>query len=71
MQIRLRAQITGLRDGQPWPAAGVLVELPDDEALALCKARLADPVASERPVERAVPPAAAVERRGRKRSTSR
>jgi len=70
VKVRLRAQITGLRDGRPWPAVGTLLELPDDEAAALCKARLADPVASERPVERAVPPAR-VERRGRTRSTSR
>jgi hypothetical protein len=68
MLIRLRAEITGTRNGQPWPAKGSLVELPDDEAAALCKARLADPVASDRPPERAVPPTTA-ERRRRPRST--
>lgn len=56
MQVRLRVDLTGLRDGAPWPPRGHLLDLPDDEAAALCAAGIADPVASERPPERAVPP---------------
>lgn len=35
MKVRLTQQITGTRDGQPWPAAGEEVDLPESEALAL------------------------------------
>jgi hypothetical protein len=73
MLVRLRAQITGTRNGQPWPPSGTVLELPDAEAAGLCRARLADPMASERPVERAVPPADVETRRRTRtpRSTKR
>ncbi len=35
MKVRLTQQITGTRDGQPWPAAGEEIDLPESEALAL------------------------------------
>ena len=35
MKVRMVRQITGLRDGIPWPAAGGEIDLPDWEAEAL------------------------------------
>ena len=35
MKVRLKHEISGSRDGQPWPAAGSEVDLPDSEALSL------------------------------------
>jgi hypothetical protein len=52
MQVRLRAAISGTRNGQPWPPSGHTVDLPDAEAVALIRARMAEPV-GEQPVETA------------------
>ncbi len=41
MDVRLRLQLTGTRDGQPWPPPGTLVDLPDQEAEDLIAAGLA------------------------------
>ena len=35
MKVRLTSEITGSRDGEPWPAAGEEIDLPESEALAL------------------------------------
>jgi hypothetical protein len=35
MKVRLTQQISGSRNGQPWPAAGTEIDLPDDEARSL------------------------------------
>lgn len=32
MKVRLNVQLSGTRDGVPWPAVGSVVELPEDEA---------------------------------------
>lgn len=39
----MKAHITGVRDGQPWPLAGGVIDLPDAEAEALVGAGLARP----------------------------
>jgi len=62
MKIRLKVELSGTRDGVPWPPRGEAVDLPDAEAADLCAAGMADPVA-ERPVEKAVPPAEDVQER--------
>lgn len=36
-KVRLLAQISGLRDGKPWPAAGNFVTVSDDEADTLIR----------------------------------
>ena len=57
MKIRLKTEITGLRNGVPWPAVGETTELPDNEAAGMCAAGLAEPVAekAEDKAEKAVP----------------
>lgn len=35
MRVRMTSQISGTRDGQPWPAPGQEIDLPDSEAQAL------------------------------------
>ena len=57
MQVKMRALVSGLRDGKPWPPVGGVIELPEDEAVALCRNRMADPVYDpESRVETAVMP---------------
>lgn len=58
MKIRMKADISGSRNGQPWPRRGVTVEVPDEEGADLCAAGLAEPVAKKdaEAVEKAVPP---------------
>lgn len=46
MKIRLKTDITGSRDGQPWPTAGSEVDLPDSEAASLIQTGAAVPVNS-------------------------
>jgi hypothetical protein len=51
----MRYDVSGLRDGKPWPPRGGTVELPDEEAAALCSAGTAEPVHDpESGVEKAV-----------------
>jgi hypothetical protein len=57
-------EVSGTRNGAPWPKIGREIELPSDEAVALVQAQMAVPVADlERGVEAAVPPSAPVEER--------
>ena|GEM_PF-3456559 len=44
MKVQLRVQVSGMRDGQPWPPAGGVIDVPDDEALTLLRNGTADPV---------------------------
>lgn len=64
MRIRLLGDISGTRDGVNWPPRGSEMDLPDDEAAALCGQQMAEPVVDlEAGVERAVVDDAHVERR--------
>jgi hypothetical protein len=56
--------LSGTRDGRPWPRRGSVVDLPDSEAAEYCAAGMAMPVVSEPDVETAVPPTDDVELRG-------
>lgn len=42
MKVRLRHRIAGTRNGQDWPPAGTVIDLPDGEAEDLVAAGLAD-----------------------------
>lgn len=46
MKVRMKATISGTRDGQEWPSAGEVIDLPDLEAADLIHAQLAEPVVS-------------------------
>lgn len=57
MRIKLKVDISGTRDGVPWPGRGSVVELPNDEAQALIANGLAERVTPAPRVETATPPA--------------
>lgn len=62
MLVRMIGEVSGTRDGAPWPGIGREIELPADEAVPLIQARMAVPaVDPERAVAVAVPPDASVE----------
>lgn len=44
MKIRLTSDISGSRNGTPWPARGSVVDLPDDEGARMCRNGMAKPV---------------------------
>lgn len=56
MRVEIRVQITGLRDGQPWPAPGQVVDLPDAEAVDMLAAGLVAPLPEPVKVESADAP---------------
>lgn len=51
MRVKLLIELSGARDGAPWPARGEEVELPDEEAALMCANGYAEPVASRRKAE--------------------
>jgi len=56
VKVRIRGDISGSRNGVPWPKRGETMELPDDEGAQLCASGLAAPVKDpEKDVEKAVP----------------
>jgi hypothetical protein len=72
MRVRMKATLSGTRDGTPWPAAGGHVDLPAEEAQHLVTAGLAVEDDSPRE-ETAVPPERAekaVPRRGQTKKPS-
>lgn len=74
MRVVMRVNITGYRDGVPWPEVGGLVDVPDHEAEGLVANGYAEPAASvPEPVAAPVPeypadPAPTVRKRTRKTS---
>lgn len=46
MKVRLKVTISGSRDGKPWPQYGSVVDLPADEAAAMCQTGSAEPYTS-------------------------
>lgn len=44
MRVRMRDQISGTRNGEPWPPPGAEIDLPDAEAVKYCANGLAAPV---------------------------
>jgi hypothetical protein len=61
--VRLQGDISGTRDGQPWPPRGTRRSEEDLEAIDLCRNGMAVPVPADE-VEVAVVPADDVEVRG-------
>jgi hypothetical protein len=62
-------EVSGTRDGAPWPGIGRDIDLPSDEAAQLIQARMAVPaVDPERAVQQAVAPTVAVEERADQRA---
>lgn len=58
MRIKLKVHLSGTRDGVEWPANGEEIDLPADEARDMILADMAEPVATHRDAETAVPAAA-------------
>lgn len=52
MKIKMKVDVSGTRDGQPWPRHGEVVEVDDTEGASLCNAGMAEPVAEDK-VEKA------------------
>jgi len=52
----MRVDVSGTRDGLPWPQRGSVVELPDEEAAHYCSVGMAEPVTTFRDAETATTP---------------
>lgn len=65
MRIRMKADVSGSRNGQPWPGRGQTLEVSDAEGADLCAAGIAAPVAADEDddVETATAPDDDVEKR--------
>lgn len=71
MKVRMKASISGTRDGQPWPERGSVVDLPTAEAEHLLAAGLAeDAKSSDAPAEETATPRATAETATPKRGRS-
>ncbi|WP_060952398.1 DUF7302 family protein [Streptomyces hygroscopicus] len=74
MKVRMKATISGTRDGQPWPARGGVLDLPAEEAEHLIAAGLAedakDSESSSAPAEETATPKATAETATPKRGRS-
>lgn len=57
MKVVLKVDVSGTRNGQPWPRRGEVVDVGDQEGADLCAAGMATPVAVD-DVETASPEAA-------------
>jgi len=57
VKVTMKVDVTGTRDGQPWPARGETLDVPDDEARELIHAGIADPVVDKK-TEKATAPKA-------------
>lgn len=55
MRVRLLVEITGTRDGEPWPPLGDVVDLPDAEATDLVRGGLAVEASDPRPASDSTP----------------
>jgi hypothetical protein len=49
MRVRMRVEVSGTRDGKPWPQRGQIAEFNDEEALELCASGIGEPVKYEQP----------------------
>lgn len=56
MLVRMRVDVSGTRDGEPWPQRGSVLELPDHEAAHYCQVGLAEPVTTFGEVQTATVP---------------
>lgn len=56
MKVKMKVEISGTRDGEPWPPIGGEVVVCDLEGKDLCSAGHAEPVAEVAQVRKAVAP---------------
>lgn len=63
MRVKMTVDMSGTRNGEPWPPRGTAIDLPDAEALQYISADMAKP-AGEEPAETATMPTEDVETRG-------
>lgn len=63
MRVKMTVDMSGTRNGAPWPPRGTPVELPDDEARQYIDADMAVPAGKE-PPETATMPTDDLETRG-------
>lgn len=47
MRVRMKGYVSGTRDGEPWPAPGEELELPDEEAVSYLGSGLVVPVSDK------------------------
>jgi hypothetical protein len=57
VKVKMKVDVTGTRNGDPWPPREEVVDLPDDEARDLCAAGIAEPVPDAK-VQKATAPKA-------------
>jgi len=55
MKVRMTVDVSGTRNGEPWPPRGTVIDLPDDEAIHYCQQNMAVPAVDDG-VEKAVRP---------------
>lgn len=55
MRVRMNIDVSGSRDGQPWPKRGETLDVSDAEGADLCSSGLAVPGGESDDVEKAVP----------------
>lgn len=73
MKIRMKVDISGTRNGEPWPAKGEIIDLPADEAQSLIDGNMAETIAKTKTETAAVEPAeetAVVKRTTKARKTA-
>ncbi|KPC73717.1 hypothetical protein ADL26_13375 [Thermoactinomyces vulgaris] len=58
MRVTMKVDLSGTRNGEPWPRRGETVDLPDEEAAQLCASGMAETAKGK--VEKAVPSKAEV-----------
>jgi hypothetical protein len=63
MRVKMKVDMSGTRDGVPWPPRGTPIDLPEAEALQYLNADMAVP-AGEEPPQTATMPTDDVETRG-------
>jgi hypothetical protein len=56
MKVKMKVGMSGTLNGAQWPPQGGVADVPDVVGAKLCAAGLADPVAEEKKVEKAVAP---------------
>lgn len=44
MKVRMKVEVSGTRNGQPWPPRGSVIDMPDVEAASYCSSGMAEPV---------------------------
>lgn len=73
MKIRMKVDVSGTRNGEPWPARGDTIDLPADEAQSLIDSNMAEAASNTKIETAAVEPTdetAVIKRATRARETA-